>query len=147
VIFFVTACGGPSDSADVPQAKIAGPTSFILDNHILYFSAQPTKRLNPAISEKYRIKRSNNRAMFNLSVIRKLDGISVSADITIKATNMTGQLKSTHIRKIKEVDNTILYIGDVNISNREVIIFNINVKPDGENKNFTVKFERQFYID
>ncbi len=147
MIFFVTACGGPSDSADVPQAKIAGPTSFILDNHILYFSAQPTKRLNPAISEKYRIKRSNNRAMFNLSVIRKLDGISVSADITIKATNMTGQLKSTHIRKIKEVDNTILYIGDVNISNREVIIFNINVKPDGENKNFIVKFERQFYID
>lgn len=143
----MTACGGPSDSAIVPQAKIAGPTSFDLGNHILYFSAQPSKRLDPVVAEKYRIRRSNNRAMFNLSIIRKLDGISVSADTTIKATNMTGQLKKTYLRKIQEVDNTILYIGDVNISNREVIIFNINIKPDGENKISTVKFERQFYID
>jgi len=142
-----SACGGPSGPTDIPEAQVADPTSADIGNHIIYFNAQSTDQLLPEIARKYNIMRDKNRAMLNISVIRKSDYFPVIAKINLKTVNLTGQLKKITLRKIEEPGIAIYYIGDTTVANHEVLIFDISVKPEGENKTFKVLFKRQFYSD
>jgi hypothetical protein len=87
--------------------------------------------------------------MLNVSVIRESDNLPVIAEVTIKTVNLTGQLKNITMRKIEEPGDVIAiyYIGDTTIANREVLVFDINVKLEGEDAPSAVRFKRQFYID
>ena len=149
VLALVTACGGPGDSADVPEAEPAGATSADIGDHVVHFSAQSTDQLPPAVAREYNIVRSKNRAMLNVSVLRKSDNLPVAADITVKTVNLTGQLKNITMRKIEEPGETvaIYYIGDTTVANREVLVFDISVKPEGTERFSDVRFKRQFYSD
>jgi len=143
------ACGGPGDSATVPEAQPAGATSADIGNHVVHFSAQSTDQLPPAVAREYNIVRSKNRAMLNVSVLRKPDNLPVTADVSVNTVNLTGQLKNVTMRKIEEPgDNVaIYYIGDTTVANREVLVFDISIKPDGEESASRVRFQRQFYSD
>lgn len=146
---FLAACGGPGDSAKVPTAQPAEATSSDIGEFVVHFSAQTTDQLAPDVARAYNIVRSKSRAMLNVSVIRKSDNQSVAASISVKATNLTGQLKNVTMRKIEEPGDTvaIYYIGETPIANRETLLFNISVKPDGQNATTEVRFRRQFYTD
>tara|TARA_B110000858_G_scaffold48575_1_gene55979 strand:- start:2195 stop:2677 length:483 start_codon:yes stop_codon:yes gene_type:complete len=149
LLALLSACGGLGNSADVPEAQPAGATSADIGNHVIHFSAQSTDQLPPAVAREYDIVRSKNRAMLNVSVIRESDNLPVIAEVTIKTVNLTGQLKNITMRKIEEPGDVIAiyYIGDTTIANREVLVFDINVKLEGEDAPSAVRFKRQFYID
>ncbi|NNF40198.1 MAG: DUF4426 domain-containing protein [Woeseiaceae bacterium] len=143
---FLVACGGPGESANVPQAEPAEATSADIGTHVVHFSAQSTDQLPPEIARAYNILRSKNRAMLNVSVIRKSDRTPVTADIAVKTVNLTGQLKNVTMRQINEQE-AIYYIGETAVANRETLVFDIGVKPDGEARATNVRFKRQFYTD
>tara|TARA_R110002096_G_scaffold154_30_gene1029 strand:- start:23785 stop:24267 length:483 start_codon:yes stop_codon:yes gene_type:complete len=145
----IAACGGPGDSASIPEAQPAGATSADIGNHVVHFSAQTTDQLPPAIAREYNILRSKNRAMLNVSVLRSSDNKPVTADVTVNTVNLTGQLKNVTMRKIEEPGDVvaIYYIGDTTIANREVLNFDISVRPDGVEDVSRVRFQRQFYSD
>jgi hypothetical protein len=105
--------------------------------------------LPPEVARAYDIVRSKNRAMLNVSIIRKSDNTPVVAAVTVKASNLTGQLKNVTMRKIEEPGETtaIYYIGDTAIANLETLIFDIGVTPEGEDGLSEVRFTRQFYVD
>ena len=106
-----------------------------------------TDLLQPEVARTYKITRSKNRAMLNISIIKKIDGTigqSVSGTIKITANNLTGQVKNLVLRRIQEGD-AIYYIGDVQVANAETLVFNLDVKPDGETVNYPVRFSRQFF--
>lgn len=149
VLTLLAACGGPGDSAVVPKAEPAGATSVDIGNHVVHFSAQSTDQLPPAIAREYNIVRSKNRAMLNVSVIRKSDSTPMAAVVTVKTVNLTGQLKSITMRKIEEPGDVvaIYYIGDTTVANREVLVFDISVTPDGETRPSQMRFKKQFYSD
>ncbi len=149
LLALLSACGGLGNSADVPEAQPAGATSADIGNHVIHFSAQSTDQLPPAVAREYDIVRSKNRAMLNVSVIRESDNLPVIAEVTIKTVNLTGQLKNITMRKIEEPGDVIAiyYIGDTTIANREVLVFDISVKPEGEDAPSAVRFKRQFYSD
>jgi len=149
LLALLSACGGLGNSADVPEAEPAGATSADIGNHVIHFSAQSTDQLPPAVAREYDIVRSKNRAMLNVSVIRESDNLPVIAEVTIKTVNLTGQLKNITMRKIEEPGDVIAiyYIGDTTIANREVLVFDINVKLEGEDAPSAVRFKRQFYSD
>ena len=142
----VSACGGPNDSADVPEAQPAEATSIDIGDHVVHFSAQSTDQLPPEVARAYDIVRSKNRAMLNVSVLRKADNTSVTADVTVKTVNLTGQLKNITMRIINEQD-AIYYIGEVPVANRETLIFDIRVIPQGVESASDVRFKRQFFTD
>jgi hypothetical protein len=142
----VSACGGPNQSADVPEAQPAGASDADIGNHIVHFSAQSTDQLPPEVARAYSIVRSKNRAMLNVSVLRKDDGTPVVANVTVKTVNLTGQLKNVTMRQINEGD-AIYYIGEVAIANRETLVFDISVTPEGSNIASDVRFKRQFFTD
>jgi len=146
LLALIAACGGPGDSAKVPDAQPAGATSADVGAHVIHFSAQSTDELPPEIAKAYNILRSKNRAMLNVSVIHKADKVPVAATVTVKTVNLTGQLKNVTMRQINEQE-AIYYIGETAVANRETLVFDITVVPDGEQQPSNVRFKRQFYTD
>ena len=141
-----SACGGPDETADIPEAQPAGATSVEIGDFVVHFSAQSTDQLPPDVARTYNIVRSKNRAMLTVSVLQAVDNQSVTAVVTVKTVNLTGQLKNVTMRKITEGE-AIYYIGEVTIANRETLIFDIGVTPDGADKASEVRFKRQFFTD
>jgi hypothetical protein len=70
----------------------------------------------------------------------------VTAHVTVKTVNLTGQLKNITMRIINEQD-AIYYIGEVPVANRETLIFDIRVIPQGVESASDVRFKRQFFTD
>lgn len=142
----LAACGGPDPTAEVPQAEPAGASSADIGDHVVHFSAQTTDQLPPEVARAYNIVRSPNRAMLNVTVLRTADNAPVEALVTVKTVNLTGQLKKVTMRQINEQD-AVYYIGETPVANRETLVFDIMVMPDGANGASEVRFKRQFYTD
>ena len=103
-------CGGPAEEAIAPEAQPAEASFSDIGDHIVHFSAQSTDQLPPEVAREYNIVRSPNRAMLNVSVLDKSTNKAVTANVTVKTVNLTGQLKNVTMRKIEEQD-AIYYIG------------------------------------
>ena len=145
----LAACGGAGGPTEVPEALPAGTSSADIGDHIVHFSAQSTDQLPPLVAREYNIVRSKDRAMLNVSVIRKEDNLPVPAEIKVKTINLTSQLKNVTMRRIDEAGPTaaIYYIGETPVANREWLIFDISVKPEGVILPTNVRFKKQFYTD
>ena len=145
----LAACGGPGDSAGVPEAQPAGATSADIGDYVVHFSAQSTDQLPPEVARAYNIVRSKNRAMLNVSIIRKSDKLPVAGSVSVKTVNLTGQLKNVTMRKIEEPGDilAIYYIGETPVANRETLVFDITVTPEGASTSSDVRFKREFYTD
>ena len=142
----LAACGGPGDSTDVPDAQPAGATNVDIGDHVVHFSALATDQLPPDVAKAYGIVRSPERAMLNVSVLQEADNKAVTAEVTVNVVNLTGQLKNVAMRQIDEGD-AIYYIGETRVANRETLVFDISVKPEGINVPSQVRFQRQFFTD
>jgi hypothetical protein len=146
LLALVAACGGAGDSANVPQAQPAGASSAEIGDHVVHFNALSTDQLPPDIARAYNILRSKNRAMLNISVVRKSDNKPVAATVNVKTVNLTGQLKNVTMRQINEQE-AIYYIGETAVANRETLVFDISVRPEAADRAYEVRFKREFYTD
>lgn len=146
ICMLLAGCGGPGEDATVPRAEPAEASSISIDGHAVHFNALLTDQLPTEIAQLYNIVRSKNRAMLNVSVIEEVTGASVPADVRVKTTNLTGQLKSVNMRRINE-EEAIYYIGETPVANRETLIFDITVTPEGLARPAEVRFKRQFFTD
>ncbi len=142
----MSACSGPDETADIPQAQPSGATSADIGDFVVHVSAQSTDQLPPDVARTYNIVRSKNRAMLTVSVLQTADNKAVTAAVTVKTVNLTGQLKNVTMRQENEGE-AIYYIGETTIANRETLIFDISVTPDGTEKPSEVRFKRQFFTD
>ena len=144
----VAACGGPGDSSQVPQAQPVDATFAEIGDWVVHFNAQTTDQLSPEIASAYEITRSRNRPMMTLSVLRASDNVPVSAEVSLRAVNLTGQVKSFTIQEITDQD-AIYYLGfsPTTVANQETLRFEITVTPEGATQASEVVFSRQFYTD
>ncbi len=142
----LVACGGPPPDATVPEAAPAGETSVDIGDYVIHFSAQSTDQLSPEVAMAYNFVRSKNRAMLTVSVIEEATNNSASAQVTVKTRNLAGQLKNVTMRTITEGDS-IYYIGETPVANREVLIFDITVTPEGADRPVDVRFKREFFTN
>ena len=143
---FVAACGGPGADATVPQAEPAGASSVDIGDHVVHFSALSTDKLPTEVARTYNIVRSKNRAMLNVSVLEEGSNTPVTATVTVNTVNLTGQLKNVSMRKITEQE-AIYYIGETPVANRETLIFDISVQPEGIDSASDIRFKRQFFTN
>jgi hypothetical protein len=105
--------------------------------------------LSPEIAREYGIVRSKSRAMLNVSIHRKRDNgqtEAVTGAVSASAINLNGQLETMTLREIRE-DVAIYYVGELGITDGEVLIYTIDVTPSNEASRFTVRFKKQFFID
>ena len=117
--------------------------------YVLYFNALLTDQLSPDIAREYGIVRSRSRALLNVSIRRKLDNgqsESVTGAVSASAINLNGQLKTMTLREIRE-DTAIYYIGELGITDGEVLIYTIDATPSNDPSRFTVRFKKQFFVE
>ena len=65
-------------------------------NYVLYFNAIRTDTLTPEVAKNYNITRSANRALLNISMVKKVEGtpgVPVPGNVTAQAVNLNGQFK------------------------------------------------------
>jgi len=153
VPLILTGCGGGGQDIDTfdsgPAAVPSDASSKDFGDYVVHFNALTTDQLIPAVAKQYGIVRSPNRAMLNVSIIRKEEGSigqSVPGSVSASATNLTGQLKNLRVREVKE-GGAVYYIGDVAVADRETLVFNIDVTPMNETSRFSMRFTRKFYAE
>jgi hypothetical protein len=128
------------------QVPAQAENSKIIGDYVVHFNALSTESLPPSVARAYLIKRSKNRGLLNISVLKKGGNFEgVEADVKVNATNLTGQLRNIELRKITE-QKAIYYIGTFSVSNQETLDFDIQVTtPDGKSGN--IKLRQQFFTN
>jgi hypothetical protein len=123
--------------------------STVVGGYVIHHNAFTTDTLSPQIANAYGIRRSKERAMLNVSVIRGKPGMvgqPVEAKIKVTARNLIGQERQIAMREIREGD-AIYYIGDFPVVNREKLDFFLEVTPSGEHQPLKARLSEQFYTD
>jgi hypothetical protein len=124
--------------------SVSAENSTQIGNYVVHYNALSTESLPPSVAKAYGITRSTNRGLLNISVLKKGGSFEgVESDIKVNATNLTGQLRSVDLRKIKE-QKAVYYIGVFSVANEETLDFSIDVTtPD--NKTGNMKMRQQFF--
>ncbi len=148
----VAGCGqAPAPgSTPVPEAReITRANSATFGDYIVHFNAQSTTMLPADVARAFGIRRSSNRAMLNIAVLRRSEangGAPQAAAVDVQATNLLGQLKDVPVRELREGE-AIYYIGELRVANEEIINFNISVRPIDSDTPHQFRFQQQFYTD
>lgn len=152
VVTGLAACE-PSTGVDVTNTQEgvlpATESSKDFGDYVLYFNALNTDQLSPDIAREYGIVRSKSRALLNVSIHRKQDGgptQAVTGAVSASAINLNGQLKTMTLREIRE-EAAIYYIGELAITDGEVLIYTIDATPSNDPSRFTVRFKKQFFVE
>jgi Domain of unknown function (DUF4426) len=141
----------PQQTSPIADEDVMTPTNSSRDigEYSVHVNALPTDELTAEIASLYGIARSQNRAMLNVSVLRKNPGGSLipsRATVSASATNLTGQVRNLTMREITEGEG-IYYIGETVITNAETLVFTIEVTPEGSTQPHTLRYMRQFFVD
>ena len=123
-----------------------------IGDYRVHYSAMNTRMLPPEVAGAYDIQRSGNRAMINITVLRKAEtdgemNSPVRAEVSASAVNLTGQRRDIDVREIAD-DGAVYYIGSFRIANEETLAFTIAVRPEGNSGPAeTVTFKQKFYTE
>jgi len=129
----------------VPLAHADNSKDF--GDYVVHYNSLATDLLTPEVAREYHITRSQNNGMVNITVLKKVlgsPGQPVHARVEVTATNLNGQMKSVHMREVRE-GNAIYYIGQFGVSNEETIKFDVRVQPQGSMNSLQVQFSQDFY--
>ena len=150
VVLALPGCGrgGPTPS-EAQTAAPSEPTQKDFGEFEVHYNALRTDQLTPDVARAYGIERSANRVMLNVSLLRKNpDGSTTPVDgtVTASAYNLNGQLKDLKMRRITE-GTSFYFIGEVGISGTEILVFDIDAVPSGQQSKYSVQFKREFFSD
>lgn len=145
----LTGCTEQPEQRAMP-AQALDETFKDFGNYEVHFNALRTDELTPDVARVYGIQRGSNRVMLNVTVLRKeaehAPRKPVEATVAVDAYNLNGQLKDIDMRRVSEGE-AIYSIGEVSIAGTEILVFDINVTPQGESAPFNVKLKREFVSD
>jgi hypothetical protein len=148
----VAACdptAGVDATATQEAVLPATESSKDFGEYVVYFNALNTDQLTPEIASEYGIVRSRSRAMLNISIHRKHGNGSteaVTGRVVASATNLNGQLKNMTLREVRE-EAAIYYIGELAITDGEVLIYTVHATPADASTPFTLRFQKQFFVE
>ena len=141
----IAACQQPPEEAALPLTV----TSQDFGDYVLHFNALTTDQLVAQVAQQHGIVRSSNRAMLNVTILKKDDvGATrpVTGQVSVSASNLTGQRKNISVREVREQD-AIYYIGESAVADRETLIFTIDVTPIEEITPLSVRYMKQFFMN
>jgi hypothetical protein len=120
------------------------------NDYTVHYNALNSSMISPEVAKVYGIRRSDSRALINVSVLRNTDKPlpkAVKATVTASARALMGQVRSIEMREILEGGDAIYYIGELSVRNMETLDFTIEVTAEGQSRPFEVKFRQQFYTE
>lgn len=138
ILLLITA--GPAANAE--QSKTFG-------DYTIHYAAFTTALLSPEVARQYKIRRSKNRAILNISVLKKVmetTGQPVKAEVSATATNLSRQMKTLTARELRG-NGAIYYIAETAVNNEETLEFDLSITPEGESVALSFSFTQQFFTD
>jgi len=146
----LSGCSPPPSTTSGAAPAISAPDSFRdFGDYVVHFNAINTDQLTPEIARQYGIVRSSNRAMLNVSVLRKdagTAGVPVTGNVAASAANLTGQTRELTFREIRE-EAAVYYIAEFAIANEETLTFAIDVAPANAPTPLSVRYVKKFYVN
>ncbi len=127
--------------------SVSAENSKDFGEFVIHYNAMATDMVPPEVARKYRITRSQNRGMINITVLKKVlssPGQPVHARVDVNALNLAGQGRRISMREIRE-GNAIYYIGEFGVANEETLNFNVRARPQGSHETVEVRFSQDFY--
>ncbi|WP_217475997.1 DUF4426 domain-containing protein [Stutzerimonas stutzeri] len=109
--------------------------------HDVHYIAFNSSFLQPDIAAAAGLVRSKTQGVVNVSVLKS--GKPVAAQVSGSVKNLLGQDYPLTFKQLKEGDEAIYYLAQFPFESREVLRFNLNVKPSGAapiNFDFTQEF-------
>lgn len=128
----------------VSTVATAGEKSF--GEYAIHYSAFNADFLSPSVAKAYGIQRSKNRAVLNVTVLKKAGKDlpkTVQADVTGTAVTVYQKARPLKLREVKDQD-TFYYIAEFPVTNEETLNFKINASTGGKSVG-TVNFQQQFF--
>ena len=119
-------------------------------DYIVHYNTLSSSLITPEVAKAYGIRRSDSRALMNISVLKNAEGQTakaVKAKVTASGRNLTGQTRNVEMREIDDGDGAIYYIGELSVRNMETFDFTVVVLVEGQSEPFNVKFRQQFYTE
>jgi len=119
-------------------------------DYVVHYNALSSSLLTPEVAKAYGIRRSDSRALINISVLKNTGeqaATAVNAAVSTSGRNLTGQTRNVEMREIDDGDGAIYYIGELSVRNMETFDFTVVVTPEGQSKPLNVKFRQQFYTE
>ena len=118
-------------------------------DYTIHYAAFTTDLLSPEVARLYKIRRSKNRVILNVSVLKKVLGTTgqpVKAQVDASATNLSRQMKSLKTRELSS-NGAIYYIAETAVNNEETLNFELNIIPEGETVALSFSFQQQFFTE
>jgi hypothetical protein len=119
-------------------------------DYVVHYNALSSSLITPEVAKAYGIRRSDSRALINISVLKPAGeqaATAVKAAVTTTGRNLTGQTRKIEMREIDDGDGAIYYIGELSVRNMETFDFTVVVIPEGQSKPLNIKFRQQFYTE
>ena len=111
----------------------------------VHYIAIPSTFIQPEVATQYKIIRSKNNGLLNISILdTKQNNQAVAATLQGTGKNLIGQTQQLTFTQIKE-GKAIYYIAEYPFTNEEIVNFEINLKT--EKASNTLKFQHKFYVD
>lgn len=118
-------------------------------DYVVHYNALTTDFLSPEVARHYDITRSKNRAMLNITVLKKDLGLAaqpVRAAVSARAVNLNQQVKPLSMREVDD-GNAIYYIAEFSVDHGETLDFDVQVEPADSGRQMNVRFRQQFFVD
>lgn len=122
-------------------------------DYVVHYNAFTTNILSPKIAKLYKITRSNNRALLNISILRKNGkstmGEPVKARVRATATNLNSQLRRLKVRELVEsgTPGAVYYLAETPVNNGDTLTYEVNITPAGSQRTYTFSFQKQFVTE
>lgn len=130
-------------------STVSAEQSKTFGDYTIHYVAFTTDMLSPEVARLYKIRRSKNRALLNISVLKKVMGTTgkpVKAQVEATATNLSRQLKKLTTRELSG-QGAIYYIAETAVNNEETLNFELNITPEGESVALNFSFQQQFFTE
>lgn len=131
-------------------ASLAGAASAeqfeTFGDYTVHYSAFTTDFLSAEIAKSYGITRSKNRALLNISILKKVMGTTgtpVHARVKVTATNLQAQVRVLNVRELAE-PGAVYYLAELPVSHGETLTFNVEVTPGDDKTPYDFSFKQQF---
>lgn len=114
------------------------------DDYSIYYNAMASTRLSPDVANRYELQRSRIRGVLMITVLH--DGDPVSARVDARALNPRDQLQT--VRMHEHADGEGIYsVGGFRMEDGERMRFEVRVRPDGHDREYTLEFSERLFSD
>ena len=114
--------------------------------YTIHYSAFNADFLSPSVAKAYNIQRSKNRAVLNVTVLKKTGEAlptPIQANVSGTAITVYQKARPLKIREIKDQES-FYYIAEFPVTNEETLNFKVSARAEGKDIG-AVSFQQQFF--